>query len=119
MYWEYSDSELKVLCEDCHAQEHADRELLQRLLDVGEDSGFGTSQIAGLLAGYLYGMCDLDPDLHAAALKADGHSFDLGVLVSIASGASWGKLGKAAAILSGPLTPPQENVLDRWKAPSL
>jgi len=121
LYWEYSDEELQVLCQDCHEKEHANIELMHRLLTASaSEVGFGVASVAALLAGYLYGLCSLDPELHEAAIGLDGTSFDLGVLVSLASCASWKSMGEAADILAGPaLTPQQRNVIERWKAPPL
>jgi hypothetical protein len=115
--WEYTRDELQCLCEDCHAQEHADRELLQRVLDAAEADGYGAAAVIGLIAGYIDGGCGLDEDLTKAALDADGYHYDLGMLASIAAGAEWPLMSEAARVISrsGKWTPPQQNAIFRWE----
>lgn len=56
MVWEYGDDELTALCVDCHASEHANRELLDLLLATcrvtGVHVGGPLERTIGMLAGY-------------------------------------------------------------------
>jgi len=61
MAWEYSDSELEVLCEPCHQEEHAAQSMLQTVIGNTEIHGYaGTLRVhviaAGLVAGYVSEM---------------------------------------------------------------
>lgn len=112
--WEYENDELEVLCEGCHEQEHNHRELLDRLLAESND-GWGIASVIGLLAGYLHGNCSIGDELANAAISADGYSYDLGVMASVAGGADWPVMAAAARSMSRSFTPQQEAVLARWE----
>lgn len=47
MAWDYEPSELAVLCEDCHAQEHHDEQVMKEIL-----AGTYTGTNLGLLGGF-------------------------------------------------------------------
>jgi hypothetical protein len=87
MAWEYEDDELQVLCETCHADEHAVRALLERLLNSARIVG-STNLTAvrayGLLAGYFAGHFagEIDEELVARAIEIAPGSFCSGVLVA-------------------------------------
>jgi hypothetical protein len=116
--WEYENSELSVLCATCHQEEHTNRELLERLLS---ESDYGSSVVhvaIGLLGGYLDGTLSIPAeDLAESVLSTDGHSYDLGVLASIACGCGWAKMAEAAKLVAGRhLTPVQQNAIARWES---
>lgn len=120
MAWEYEDDQLEVLCAVCHAEQHANRDVLDRLLSESE---YGTSTICmavGLLAGFLNAKLVLDDDeLVQAAISIDGNSYDCGVLAAIAAGAGWPKMAAAAGILlPATPTPVAVSVIERWRAGS-
>lgn len=111
--WEYDLDELQVLCAPCHESEHANRELLEKLLS-GSASADQLTTAIGLLGGYLDANVSLDADESAAVMAVDGHHYLLGVLASIASGSTWENLAKAARILAGSsLSPVEDAVLRR------
>jgi len=58
MPWEYSDTELIVLCEDCHRGEHKSSDGIKRLL-----SEYGTNDAYALLSGFNYWIdyCNATP----------------------------------------------------------
>ncbi len=92
MAWEYSDQELSVLCEQCHADAHKRLDLLSRLLTT-IDAGYPSEAIAlGLLAGYAYVGGDLSEDLAQEARAVAGPYFDDGMLAYAASLAPASKL---------------------------
>lgn len=117
MAWEYGEDELTVLCETCHQGEHANKELLDQIIALS-DMGTGAIPLAlGLLGGYLDADCCLDPEQVDAIKRIDGHSYDLGVLASIASGCGWPAMAKAARILAGrSLSPAQIDAIARWES---
>jgi hypothetical protein len=116
MVWEYEDHELEVLCEDCHKQHHADRELLDRILTEAGVHGDPVAIAVGILAGYFAGAVCIGPDLENAALDVDGHSHDLGILASIASGATWKQMAAAVdALAPRSLSPAEEAAVMRWR----
>lgn len=93
MVWEYENSELVVLCEDCHASEHALRSLLDRLCAdagiYGEIQEKDPVQIAvGLIAGFFSGHFagHVDVDLVTEARAVAPSSFTKGLMVGAASG---------------------------------
>lgn len=79
--WEYSLSELEVLCEDCHGLEHDDRDLMEDLLSASWHDETGDKMVLGFLAGFLLPMeTDID---RLRLLKARRHPFfDIGFLVA-------------------------------------
>lgn len=50
MLWEYTDLELEALCESCHEEAHAEKELLNQILVSIPSEGVGA--IASIVAGY-------------------------------------------------------------------
>lgn len=116
MYWDYTREELACLCEDCHKQEHAHRELLDLILTQASESHGNAVQTAiGLLAGYFSGCVSIDRDLALAAIEVDGFSHDLGIMASMAGGASWPKMVEAADILTKRRSPAEDAAYLRWK----
>jgi hypothetical protein len=82
MVWEYELAELAVLCEPCHLDEHADRELLDRLI---VEAGSGSlEQIIGLAGGYLDANCSIDPGLGYMTYEARELYYELGVVAAAA-----------------------------------
>lgn len=116
MVWEYSDEELRVLCERCHAEEHTNRELFDRLL-IESCGGASIDVVVALLGGYLDGECEIDPGLAEMARQTDPYSFEIGQLASFARGDRRDLLAKAARVLvqSGDMTPAQQQALRRWE----
>ena len=81
MAWEYENSQLDVLCEDCHESEHESRELLDELLAALSGKS-GIDQLRGGAAGYLYGSMDLESELAERIYKNDPPFFEIGVAAS-------------------------------------
>lgn len=115
MAWEYSDTELEVLCIDCHQTEHTNRELLDRLLAVGANS---LPLAIGLLAGYLEGVLDLDGegDDYQAAMVVAEPWVRAGVLASILADGRPAMYLRATQASGARLTTAQRNALDEWAA---
>ena len=90
MAWEYSDSELEVLCEPCHQGEHAAQSMLQAVMGNIEINGYaGTlrahSIAAGLVAGYVSEMPGGEIDDDTIDLVADAESrsfFNVGMVAA-------------------------------------
>lgn len=80
MAWEYDNSLLAVLCEDCHQSEHDSEEML-KIITSG--SAFHTPPArvaAGLLAGYMYGADALHEEYASFARDVIPVYFILGAL---------------------------------------
>jgi hypothetical protein len=59
MAWEYELGELAVLCEECHAQEHAGKVALDRLFAaMSIDGPWSASDAMSLLAGWAAGFLE-------------------------------------------------------------
>lgn len=85
MAWEYSNTELAVLCERCHQEEHGHGDLLKRVLADAKSGHRPVMAIAaGLVAGYMRGsLCaSLDGDIAAEVKEACQPYFDLGVIAA-------------------------------------
>jgi len=82
MVWEYERSDLACLCEPCHEEDHADRELLERIL---ADAGPGrTAVIIGLVTGYLDGIEAInDPGLAEQGRQTEKAGFALGMAAAV------------------------------------
>lgn len=50
MIWEYTVEELEVLCEDCHEQAHAEKDVLQNLLAKLPSEAI--PELTSIIAGY-------------------------------------------------------------------
>ena len=116
MAWDYSDQELAVLCDACHGEEHEARELLDRILTENAfESGALVTAVA-VLAGVFGSTLAIDTELESSGAKLDGHSYELGLLAGMASGAGWPDLAKAGRIVVGAhMNPGEEAALRRWE----
>lgn len=81
MAWEYEIDDLAVLCGPCHAAEHEEREMLDRILaDAG---GSELERVIGLVSGFLYAEMSI---MGYTAEEGRQHSpqyFELGIGASI------------------------------------
>lgn len=96
MAWEYEAHELQALCEECHSGLHEHRELLDRLLMLGEGDVYTIA--IGLLAGYL--DCDLkidDDALRSEAKAVGGPYFREGQMAEMLGRCSWVRAGRGIA----------------------
>lgn len=119
MAWEYELSELAVLCEACHAEQHATETLLHRLLAEAPDQKSATEIALGLLAGYLNANYELDVDLEQEAREASGVYVDCGVVAFVAACADWHEVGDALKNLTvDPRGPVVEALIERCKRPA-
>lgn len=97
--WEYSVSELNVLCESCHGVAHAEKEMLQGL--IAKLHPDATGEIIGLIAGYCDSVSgpsfiDLTDD---PALEQDSIGSALGRLVAMTRGFSKENRAKVATLI--------------------
>jgi hypothetical protein len=100
MVWEYEQEDLAVLCDECHASEHANADTLKALL-----SATSTRTNLALLAGFHNNADWFDPALIDAGREADALAFALGFIACIAQGLEIEemlKVAEYAASLSGP-----------------
>ena len=117
MVWDYDEEELEVLCDSCHAEHHAHRELLDRILADAASFGASTAEAVGLLGGYFAANVAIGPELQREAIAIDGHSHDLGVLAALASGEQWSVLAKAADVMGRKAhSPAEREAIERWKS---
>jgi hypothetical protein len=79
MAWEYADDELKVLCETCHAAEHADEELLKQLLLYQS-----AAEPVAMLGGFLLGDDRVPEATIEAARQANMLAFAVGFIAYLA-----------------------------------
>lgn len=118
MVWEYEDEGLAVLCAACHKNQHAHRELLDKILYEAEllEGSAAIQQAAGLLGGFFASKLCIGPDEEQEAIDCDAAAHDLGVLAGMALGADLPQLAKAAEIVRGKLlSPVEESALGRWE----
>lgn len=116
--WEYVDDELSVLCASCHTDQHAYKDLLDRILYEAESFNGGTAiqQAVGLLGGFFASQMCISPEAEQEALVCDGASHDLGILAGMAACADWPQLATAADNVRGmQLSPAEEQAMNRWK----
>jgi hypothetical protein len=66
MYWEYADTELEFLCEDCHQREHAAQDALRTLL-----AQVCTADALAFIAGFHFHSDWVDPENVAAGREAN------------------------------------------------
>ena len=72
--WEYSDEELCVLCEDCHAQEHGDWDGIKKII-----SETGARPLYPLIAGFNHQTDWIDRENIAAARGRDALVYAAGL----------------------------------------
>jgi hypothetical protein len=84
MAWEYEDIELDVLCDVCHLDEHALKELLDEMIAKSPDVQTLQS-VVSLVAGYLEPRFSISDNLKSKAMDADPSAFFRGVLAGCAS----------------------------------
>jgi hypothetical protein len=115
MVWEYEGRDLACLCEDCHAEEHVHRELLDLLLVAGGRAA--VRDAIGLLGGWLDGdlMID-DPELSESARFIGGPLFDYGVFATVLHQRPECLVQAVKAIGPTRLNPAQEQAVARWDA---
>ena len=78
MAWEYSDEELAVLCEECHAHHHKSETALKRII-----SAENTTAVLGLVAGFYSRSENQDPGFIEEARQAEGLMFAYGFVASL------------------------------------
>lgn len=105
--WEYSDSELQVMCETCHAEHHEAHKLLEEVLATA-DAWDPTSTALGLVAGYMAASYAVDFDLSERARLKSGPSFAIGVIAYVLGTSSVGEVlqalkGLTANAVTGPV----------------
>lgn len=116
MAWDYDEGNFEVLCKDCHKDDHDLRELLDRLMAECDSGASPLRTVVAMLSGYLDASVAVDPGLSRMGFEADPYFYDLGVLVSLANGADWSVMAKAARMLRpGSLSPTEQRVLGRWE----
>lgn len=117
--WEYEDSELEVLCLDCHKDEHDAEELLKQLLVLRSEWG-GTMlrSAVAMLAGYMsasYAFAGLD-DIREQCKAQFPALFDVGAAAFVVA---ISKRRDAATAISPLITIPMPEevyeMLERWE----
>ena len=73
MAWEYDESELAVLCDGCHRQEHDDMQVADELLAASD-----TAANAALIAGFLSHADWIEPGLIEQGRQSDPLMFAAG-----------------------------------------
>ncbi len=111
--WEYENHNLQCLCEQCHAEHHDNRALLDLLL-LHPQASLGLA--IGLIAGHLHGDVGLDDEIRADAERVGGPMFDVGVLSSMVGGYPdrWVDVSKACNVRFP--TGPQAEALASWES---
>jgi hypothetical protein len=115
MYWDYERTDLSCLCEDCHKQEHASRELLDRL--ISEAGSGGMDIMLGLAAGYLLASMDIDRELAEEIQEGRGLYFEVGIVATTldrGDGFKWRKT-LIEHVKTFPGNPVTEYYADLWK----
>lgn len=80
--WEYSDTELEVLCEDCHGVAHDLKDRLARVL-LGKFMGEPAEQFTyGLLCGFLQPFGEVKEEDWVFALQHHTPSFEVGYFLA-------------------------------------
>lgn len=83
MAWEYENTELDVLCEDCHKKSHDGKEVLDAIVsDLTPDV---IPYVTALIAGYLFGGMDIDEAQIKRARQGCEFHFELGMIISAIS----------------------------------
>lgn len=101
--WEYDDTELVVLCDPCHSNEHVDLDLLKKLL-----AQMPAGQVAALLGGFHKGDDWIDPGLVAACRQTDNLVFAAGFVAYITHGLDIDQMLKVARFAASLHTPASE-----------
>ena len=111
--WEYKNHNLQCLCEQCHAEHHDNRALLELLL-MHPDASLAAA--IGLVAGHLHGEVGLDEEIRADAERVGGPMFDVGVLASMTGvyPDQWLRVSKAFD--KDHLTGPQAAAIASWES---
>lgn len=117
MAWEYELKELAVLCQPCHEDEHADQEILTRMIHEA-DFGYPGMRVAiGLLAGYLDATCSIDPDLAESARQISELYYELGVAAAcLHHDDTWRKVVCEYVASKRPSTPTMQIWAEQWAA---
>jgi len=111
MAWEYSDEELEVLCKDCHADEHENKALLERLI---ENMSGGLPYAIGLLAGYMDVSMDVANEEDERRAKAlGGPTYVSGQIAGLLECADWPTVGKFAESVRKHPNPAEEQFI-KW-----
>lgn len=114
MAWEYEADELRVLCEPCHEQEHASRDLLNRML---AEAGPGAiEQIVGLVGGYLDGNLAIESGLAFMAYEGHEPFYEIGIAASAVECLDvdgWRSLVRQIAERKS-ITPSIRTMIDKW-----
>lgn len=83
MAWEYENSDLAVLCEKCHQEEHSDREILDKLL-----ADMHIPLAVAMIAGHLFAMDELSIDDAEKYFKYSAPEFMGGYVAAAADGSN-------------------------------
>lgn len=89
--WEYEDDELAVLCDKCHLDEHALRELLDEMLSKS-NTWRTLESVVGLVGGFLSASYAIDQELEKRARAAYGPCFTIGVVAHACALTNCGQL---------------------------
>lgn len=93
MAWEYEDRELSVLCDQCHTDEHALKDILEQMLS--DSVGWQPLRtIVALVGGYLHAQYDIPNALAKKAEAAWPGKFRMGVVAHAIGMAKEAELSK-------------------------
>lgn len=113
MAWEYSDDELEVLCKDCHADEHENKALLDRLL---AGTNVSLPSVIGLVAGYMdIGLMGDSVEDIERARALGGPAFVAGQIGGLLEPADWPQVGGFAESVRKHVNPAEANFIDWLK----
>ena len=92
MPWEYSDTELIVLCEDCHKEEHKSTDGIKKLL-----SEIGTNEAYPLVAGFNFWNDGCNGTKREDAKEANATAYAAGFVAWLVYHLDIGEMDKVAA----------------------
>jgi hypothetical protein len=121
--WECDDADLATYCENCHADEHAAKDLLNEILSRSTEFN-AVQSAAALLGGYFHTRYAIDSDLAERSRAVDWKAFEYGAFLGSTGYTTWRQMAEFvrhsyATFELGPLDPEPavEAALKRWEAP--